>query len=180
MNDAYAELTASDTVRIERLLPGPIERVWAWLTEPDKRRQWLAGGGMELRVGGAVELRFRHAELSPVQGPVPERYREMHENGHVNHGRVTTCDPPRRLAYTWGDTGDDASEVAFELSPQGDRVLLVLTHRRLQRSDMASVASGWHAHLCILLDRLHDRLPANFWIAHTRLEREYAKRLPAA
>ena len=49
-------LTALDglVARLERLLPGPIERVWAYVTESDKRATWLAGGEMELRVGGKV------------------------------------------------------------------------------------------------------------------------------
>jgi uncharacterized protein YndB with AHSA1/START domain len=41
MND-YGVLTAPDTLRIERLLPGPIERVWQYLTDSDKRATWLA------------------------------------------------------------------------------------------------------------------------------------------
>ena len=60
----YATVTAADTVRLERVLPGPIERVWAYLTEPEKRAKWFAGGPMELRVGGRVEFKFRHADLS--------------------------------------------------------------------------------------------------------------------
>ena len=36
MND-YGELLDENTVRFERLLPGPIERVWSYLTEGEKR-----------------------------------------------------------------------------------------------------------------------------------------------
>ena len=32
------------TVKMERLLPGPVERAWAYLTESDKRATWLAAG----------------------------------------------------------------------------------------------------------------------------------------
>ena len=32
------------TLRMERTLPAPIERVWAYFVEPDKRAAWLAGG----------------------------------------------------------------------------------------------------------------------------------------
>src|SRR5690554_1666625 len=155
MDNEFARTVAADTVRIERLLPGPIERIWNWLTDPEKRRLWLAGGEMEPFVGGNVELQFRHAELSEAGEPVPERYRAMHEHGHVNRGRVTEYQPPRLLAYTWGHGPGDDSEVRFELSPDGERVRLVLTHRRLQGNDMSSVAAGWHAHLGILGDRLY-------------------------
>ncbi len=51
----YGVVTESGTVRFERVLPGPIERVWAYLTESEKRGKWLATGNMELRVGGRVE-----------------------------------------------------------------------------------------------------------------------------
>ena len=41
-NDRLGVVTAPRTVRIERILPGPVERVWAYLTESDKRKKWLA------------------------------------------------------------------------------------------------------------------------------------------
>ena len=41
----YGAVTAApNTVRIQRLLPGPMERVWAYLTDSELRRQWLAAG----------------------------------------------------------------------------------------------------------------------------------------
>lgn len=160
----------TQTIRIERLLPGPIERAWAWLTESDKRRKWLAAGEMELRVGGEVELVFRHGELS--HEPVPEKY-EKYE-GHVMRGRVTRCDPPRLVSFTWPEERGEESEVTFELTAQNDNVLLVITHRRLaDRPMMVSVASGWHAHLGVLIDRLHAREPRGFWSAHAAAEEEY-------
>ena len=42
--DAYGTLIEPTTLKIQRLLPGPIERCWAYLTESDMRRQWLAAG----------------------------------------------------------------------------------------------------------------------------------------
>src|SRR5690606_39019955 len=38
------EVLDRQTVRFRRVLPGPIERVWAYLTEADKRAKWFAGG----------------------------------------------------------------------------------------------------------------------------------------
>jgi uncharacterized protein YndB with AHSA1/START domain len=170
----FGVVTAARTLRIRRVLPGPIERVWAYLTESDKRGRWLASGPIELRVGGRVALTFRNSDLSAHAEPPPDKYKE-HE-GAGFEGRVTRCDPPRVLSYTWGEH----SEVTFELSPQGDDVLLVLTHRRLpDRTAMVMVGSGWHAHLAILLDRLSGREPRSFWSTHGRLEAEYERRLPA-
>jgi hypothetical protein len=37
-----SEINPIQAVRFERLLPGPIERVWDYLTKPDLQRTWLA------------------------------------------------------------------------------------------------------------------------------------------
>lgn len=170
--EAPGTATGPGEVRIERWLPGPAERIWAYLTESEKRGAWLAPGEMELRVGGRVEHRFRHADLSPEKAP-PARHAAVAE-GHVMHGTVTRCDPPRALAYTWDDEGE-ASEVTFELFPEPDgEVRLVVTHRRLRsHREMASVAAGWDAHLGILADRLRGLPPRGFWSTHERLEAAY-------
>lgn len=172
--DGQGIVSEPATVRIEKLLPGPVERIWDYLTDPAKRRLWLAAGIMEPHPGGQVEHLFRHRELSDEA--TPERYRDF-EGSPAMHGEVTQWDPPRTLAYTWpGDSG--ASEVTFELFPEGSQVLLVVTHRRLRDPEtMVSVASGWDAHLGILADRLSGETPRGFWSAHTRLEAIYRDRL---
>jgi uncharacterized protein YndB with AHSA1/START domain len=172
MNE-YGAVTHPDTVRLERLLPGPIERVWDYLTDSEKRGKWLASGKMDLRVGGKVELTWHHSDLSAEKIP-PEKFRK-HE-GHMMTGQVTACDPPRLLSYTFGDSG----EVTFELTPKGKDVLLVLTHRRLaDRKTMVSVSTGWHSHLGILIDVLNGE-PRPFWTTVTKMESEYEKRIPGA
>ncbi|MFN2386856.1 MAG: SRPBCC family protein [Thermoanaerobaculia bacterium] len=175
--DVYGRVTGPGEVRFERLLPGPIERIWAYLTESEKRGKWLAAGAMDLRVGGRVELEFRHADLSPEREEVPEKYRKYEEGGTVS-GRITACDPPRRLSYTWGEEEGPDTEVTFELASRGDDVLLVVTHRRLAGPDaMKSVSGGWHTHFSILADVLAGRTPRPFWTTHASLEEQYGKRL---
>ena len=174
----FGMVTEPGTVRMERLLPGPVERVWAYLTEPDKRALWLAGGPMLLEVGGAVELHFDHARLS--HEPTPEQYRSKRADGiHLHHGRVTGCEPPRVLAYTWDEGAERReSEVCFELSPAGAGTRLVLTHRRLAGAkQMISVASGWDTHLDLMEDRLAGREPIGFWTAYFAFEKEYQRRV---
>lgn len=173
MNDE-AVATETATVRIERTLPGPIERVWAYLTEPEKRATWFAGGELELRPGGKGELRFNHDNLSAEKRP-PGRPRN--EKNAVMQTEVTKCDPPRLFAYTM-KFGDENSEVTFELAPRGKDTHLVVTHRRLHTRDLrVMIASGWDAHLGILEDRLNGVEPRGFWSTHARLEKEYAARL---
>jgi len=61
--DAYGALIEPTTLKIQRLLPGPIERVWAYLTDSDLRRKWLAAGAMEMKVGAPFELLWRNGEI---------------------------------------------------------------------------------------------------------------------
>src|SRR5690606_25266402 len=110
--------------------------VWAYLTEPDKRATWLAGGPMELVEGGAVRLEFQHSNLTTE--PYPERFRQ-YENGDTMHGRVVRCEPPKLLSYTWG-SDPDSSVVTFDLSEVAGGVLLVLTHTQLpNRGELVGV-----------------------------------------
>ncbi|WP_426756738.1 SRPBCC family protein [Myxococcus sp. Y35] len=174
--DSHGWLLSADTVRIERLLPGPIERVWTYLTEPEKRRLWLAGGPTETKVGGKVALEFRHAELSEEAGAPPPRHEDM-ARAHVNEGRVTACEPPHLFAYTWAENHGDPSEVRFELTEREDGVLLTVTHVRLDgRDTRRSVAGGWHTHLDLLVDRLEGRPSPNFWATYERVHAEYNTR----
>ena len=174
----YGELISPDTVRFERQLPGPIERVWAYLTDAEKRARWLAGGDTEQRVGGKVALHFHNANLSsrPDDAP-PEKYRDLPQKMSFS-GTVTRCEPPRLLAYTWaGEDEDEASEVTFELSERGDEVLLLLTHRRIAKRDVLGGIAGWHTHLDILADVLAGKEPQPFWNRHTVHEDDYSARL---
>jgi uncharacterized protein YndB with AHSA1/START domain len=173
----YGVVTEPGTLRLERVLPGPIERIWSYLTDSEKRGKWLATGAMEPRVGGRVDLHFEHARLSNVAEVVPAKYKGQEVSDFS--GRISRWDPPRLLAYSWGESRGGNSEVSFELTPRGNDVALVITHRRLAgRDEMISVAAGWHAHIAILIDHLAGRTPKGFWGVHTQLEAEYDRRLP--
>jgi uncharacterized protein YndB with AHSA1/START domain len=158
------------TVRLERLLPGPVERVWAYLTEPDKRAKWFAGGEFDLRVGGRIELRFDHATLSSDKTP-PAKYKDMGKPSFA--GAITRLEPMRVLAFNWiWDSGD--TEVTFELAPRGKDVLLTIVHRKLRgRDQTVSIMSGWDAHTGILADVLNGVEARPFWKTHSSLEKEY-------
>lgn len=177
-DDEYGVALDDRTVRLERLLPGPIERVWTYLTDSEKRGKWFASGPMELRTGGKLEFHFNNSQLAPDSGPPPERYKEC--EGMVSTGQVTRYEPPHTLSFTWEEESGDETEVTFELSERDEQVLMVLTHRRLRnRQEMVSVASGWHVHVGILIDVLNDRVPKPFWSKLDTLEAEYDKRIPA-
>jgi uncharacterized protein YndB with AHSA1/START domain len=168
--DDYGVLAEPATLKIQRLLPGPVDRIWDYLVRSDLRRKWLAGGEMT-GVGGTVELVWRNDELSDTPSQRPETFPEEHRLV----SEITEFDPPRRLAFTWGSTGG----VSIELEPKGQDVLLTLVHRRLgDRSTMLNVSAGWHAHLDVLADRLRGQAPGAFWPKWAELKAEYDRRLP--
>jgi len=170
--DLYSALTEPATLTIQRLLPGPIERVWAYLTESDLRRQWLAAGRMEMTVGAPFEFVWRNGELTDPPGERPPGYSAEHRM----QSRITELDPPRKLSFAWEGSGD----VSFELEPKGGEVLLTVVHRRLpDRRMKLGVGSGWHAHLDVLVARLTGAPLQPFWDQVNRLRKEYEQRLPA-
>ena len=169
--EAYGQLIEPTTLRIQRLLPGPVERIWAYLTDSELRRRWLAAGPMEMRVGAPFEFVWRNDELNDPPSLRPEGFAEENRM----QCRVTECDPPRRVSFTWSNSGD----VTFELEPRGTGVLLTVIHRRLpDRSTLLKVSAGWHMHLDILVARAGDAEPPPFWSGWTRLHDEYGARLP--
>ena len=170
--DAYGALIEPATVNIERLLPGPIERLWAYLTESDLRSRWLAAGDMKLEVGAPFELVWRNGDLTDPAGERPPGFGDEHRLT----SRIIEVDPPRKLAFAW----HDGAEASMTLEPKGDEVLLTVIHRRLpNRGNVVGVSAGWHAHLDLLADCLTGRKPPPFWDVLTRLRSEYDRRLPA-
>lgn len=163
-------LLDASTIRFERLLPGPIERVWAYLTESEKRKQWFAAGDYELKKGGKANLFFQHKNISKPGTQPPEQYKKMHEEGHSWEGKILDIDPPHMLHMTFGEH----SEVTYELTEQSNgEVLLTLTHRKLTANDLKNVSPGWHAHLAILSDVLNNRRDADFWALWQELHKHY-------
>jgi uncharacterized protein YndB with AHSA1/START domain len=171
----YGTVLESGAVRFERLLPGPIERVWAYLTEADKRATWFCGGETEPRAGGRIGLFFKHSQITD-EAP-PESYRKVNDEGALMGGTVTAWDPPHRLSFSWQGVGDPDSDVEIALAQAGDKVRLVLTHRRLaDKARMANVSSGWHLHLGLLEDQLLGQKARGFWSRHEGLMAEYVER----
>jgi uncharacterized protein YndB with AHSA1/START domain len=141
-----------NTVRFERMLPGSIDHVWQYLSEPERLAEWLAAANLEPRVGGRVELNFDTEEM-------PERK----DGGARIRGLISRFEAPHTLAFSWIDTQTALeSNVSFELTAQGDETLLVLTHSRLPEDRMHEFMAGWHTHLEVLIARLKDLAPPEF------------------
>jgi uncharacterized protein YndB with AHSA1/START domain len=169
VRDDHGVLDEAATLTIKRLLPGPVERVWRYLTESDLRRQWLAAGEMDGQVGAPFELVWRNDGLSPSSGTRPEGFGDEHRL----ESELTAFDPPHRLAFTWGSTGG----VTFELKPSGNHVLLTVTHRRIEeRTSQLNISAGWHAHLDVLAAKLAGKTPPPFWDHWMALKTDYERR----
>lgn len=173
-NESYGQFTGPAEVRLVRTLPGPIERIWEYLTDPEKRARWFCGGVMEQKAGGKVVFAMHHKNLAPNETP-PAKYAHVQDPGVSFEGRVLRCEPPRLLVYTFGS---EDSEVTFELTPQGKQVLLVLTHRTRgaeEESELTNYASGWHSHLTLLVAVLEGEPFPPFWATHAKNLAEYEK-----
>jgi uncharacterized protein YndB with AHSA1/START domain len=170
--DPYGVLTEPATLKIQRLLPGPIERVWAYLTNSELRRQWLAAGQMDMTVGAPFELVWRNDTLTNPPGQRPPGVAAEHRM----QSRIIAIDPPRSLTIAWG-TG---AEVCFMLDPEGDAVQLTVIHRRpSDRANLLNVSAGWHMHLDVLVARATGQQPEPFWDGWSRLRQDYDRRMPA-
>jgi uncharacterized protein YndB with AHSA1/START domain len=137
---ADAQFGKAPMVRFERMLPGPIERVWAFVTTPERLPAWFGKGVIEPRVGGNVSLL----------------------DGHIR-GVVTQWRPPRRLTYTWNVFSPGEAEspypesyLTIELEPRGDRVHLTLTHLPVLERFEKQNAMGWHTFLDLIEAALRD------------------------
>lgn len=163
MNDR-ATLIKPSTVRFERLLPGPIERVWAYLVESKKRATWLAAGEFDLRVGGKIELHFDNECLTEEKAPAGA----LGAGKHSATGRITRLEPMRLLAHTWSWEGGD-SEVTYELTPKGKEVLLTIHHRLPDDKGLKiAVGGGWATHVGILEDQLNGVKARPFFTTHQK------------
>jgi len=135
-----AEMLRTPAVRLQRRVPGPVERVWEHLTQPHQLPGWYdEGSSIEPREGGAVRL----------------------NGGHIR-GVVTQWQPGRKLAHTWNvfSPGElvspyPESYLTLELETQGAEVLLTLTHLPVLERFEAQNAMGWATFLDILSDTLH-------------------------
>ena len=161
LSDApLGEVTASDDtlqVVFRRYYRKPVEKVWAALTTPERLADWFANAKVDLRVGGTVHLNWNSA--------------------HEAEMKITVCDPPYALAWTWEIEGRDTL-VRFDLEPDGDGCALTLTHSGLSPRDGrgAGVRAGWHAHLEALPDALEGR--ATPWATKTAREAALAAAYP--
>jgi uncharacterized protein YndB with AHSA1/START domain len=124
-------------LRFERRLAHPAERVWTALTDRAELAHWFPTDiEADLRPGGKMRFVFRNGE-----GPALD-------------GEVLEYDPPRVFAYRW-----DADEFRWELRPDDNGCVLVMTQTMNEIGRAARDGAGWHVCLDALEARLDDREP---------------------
>lgn len=119
---------ARRSVTVQREYPATTAELWAALTEPERLARWIGrfeptAEGFRLEMGGP-------------------------ETDAVVDGRVLACEPERRLLVTWRFSGAGEAEAATELeatitATSADRVLLTLSHRRVQAVTASVYGAGW-------------------------------------
>ena len=103
----------AEPIIVERTFDAPVGRVWTALTDVNEMRQWY----------------FDLKEFKPQVGFEFEFIVEHEGNSYHHLCRVTEVVPQKKIAYSWrykGEPGD--SLVSIELSPEGQRTRLKLTH----------------------------------------------------
>lgn len=92
-----------DRIEREIMLPVPVDRVWAALTDPAGIASWFCSGAeIDLRPGGAMTFLFGDEGRCPAI--------------------IEVVDPMRRFAYWWKPGSEQGDEV-----PQDNRTLVDFT-----------------------------------------------------
>jgi uncharacterized protein YndB with AHSA1/START domain len=170
----YGEVLEDGSMKFVRLMPAPIERVWSWLVDGEKRARWLGGGSDISHAGQTVRFEFQHQNLTPHDEAYPEKYKAM-EQGVAYDVDIKTCDAPTRLVMVWRDGQD--SEIDIRLSEEGGETRLELVQRGgVSAEQFLGALGGWHAHLDIMVDKLGGETPKPFWKTHEALVEEYRDR----
>ncbi|NNE58048.1 MAG: SRPBCC family protein [Hellea sp.] len=176
MTENYGKLLEDGSLKFERLLPGPISRVWDWFASGEERARWLCGGGTAAKAGQTIKFDFLHSKLTPHDEAYPEAYEEM-ESGVSFDVEIMTCDSPSHLVWFWPSPDSSDVIVDVRLREDGDQVRLILIQRGEVTPDhLISTSAGWHVHLDIMAAKMNSDVPWPFWTAHEEKVLEYKKR----
>jgi len=127
-------------VVLERQFAAPIEKVFDYISSPEKVLVWW----------GPESVTVRNADLN--FGQVGPWTSEMHaKDGTIFKvsGEVTEVDPPHSVIFTWAwhddtDVRGHESQVQIVLAKQGGGTNFTLIHRNLASDESAqSHTAGW-------------------------------------
>ena len=109
------------------------ERLWKAITDPEMRRKYNFGAGVE-------------SDWTPGS-----RYRGVSPTAPATiwEGENLEVDPPRRLVQSfmalWSEDvkREGTSRVTWEIAPVGDSCLLIVTHNQLREDANPELYGGW-------------------------------------
>jgi uncharacterized protein YndB with AHSA1/START domain len=116
----------------------PPAAVWRALTDPAVIDAW-GGGPAEIRAEAGAAFTFWGGDI---------------------FGTVTAAEPPHRLVQEWwGDDveWDEASEVTFDLTPEGSGTRLALAHTNVPDDEADEFDAGWDDYYLGPLKELLER-----------------------
>jgi uncharacterized protein YndB with AHSA1/START domain len=107
----------AEPIVMERTFTAPVARVWKALTDVGEMKEWY------------FDLKEFKAEVG-----FEFEFTVEHEGMTYHHlCKITEVIPQRKLAYTWRYKGHEGNSlVTFELSADGDKTRLKLTHEGLE------------------------------------------------
>lgn len=108
------------TLRFERRLAYPVDRVWRAVSDPSELALWFPAG-----------LTW-----------TPELGEEFTSPDAPGTGRVTELDPPNLLGWAW-----ESDRYRFEITPDGDGCVLVFTHVLDDPALAERHSAGWEIYL---------------------------------
>jgi uncharacterized protein YndB with AHSA1/START domain len=134
--------TETRSVVVEREFPYPPEKLWRALTQSALIEEWLTSNDFQPIVGHRFQLR---AQPSP------------HWNG-ITDCEVLVVEPPKRLAYTWNATGDEAATgprtvVTYTLTPTKTGTQLRVEHAGFgpeHENNYRGAGYGWQRFIAAL------------------------------
>jgi uncharacterized protein YndB with AHSA1/START domain len=130
MRETLGSTDGRPTLRMERRLGHPAEKVWRALTDPKELSQWypFRTDEVDLRIGGTI----------PFQD----------EGGNTYQAVITELEPLRVLGFRVAEPNtpggrEHDNRLRFELRDDGDGCLLIFTQVFADRPAAASYAAGW-------------------------------------
>ena len=148
---AFEQQTDGWKVALERELDAIPAQAWAWLTDGDHLRQWLAPGELDLQPGGRVRIEF---EMS----------------GEPIDSHIIELEPERHLTYSWSNGDAPRRPLRWDLEPSDGGTRLTLTIGLLPEDQIAISAAGWDAHLQ-MLEAAVAGVPISFPVARFKESR---------
>lgn len=131
-----SETLETRSIVVERTMPHPPEKVWVALTRAELIARWLMQNDFEPRIGHRFNFRAT---------PIPNMW-----NG-VTDCEVLALEPPRRLAYSWNASGDEAEDglrsvVTWTITPAAGGAHVRMEHSGFRPQDEGgrqAMGGGW-------------------------------------